>query len=74
MCRIYIIRNTINSKVYVGQTKKTLSNRFSNHKSAARHNGDYILGKAMRKHGIENFYIELIEECENSLANEREIY
>ncbi len=74
MCRIYVIRNTVNSKVYVGQTRKTLSNRFSNHVSAAKHGKDYVIGKAMRKYGIDKFYIELIEECDNCMANEREIY
>ncbi len=30
--------------------------------------------RAMRKHGKENFQIEAIEECDNEVLNEREIY
>ena len=72
--RIYIIRNTINSKVYIGQTKVSLKLRFQNHLSAARNGKDYIIGKAIRKYGEENFYIELLEECTIEELNEREKY
>lgn len=72
--RIYIIRNTINSKVYIGQTKVSLKLRFQNHLSAARNGKDYVIGKAIRKYGEENFYIELLEECTIEELNEREKY
>lgn len=72
--RIYIIRNTINSKVYIGQTKVSLKLRFQNHLSAARNGKDYVIGKAIRKYGEENFYIELLEECTIKELNERERY
>lgn len=72
--RIYIIRNTINSKVYIWQTKVSLKLRFQNHLSAARNGKDYVIGKAIRKYGEENFYIELLEECTIEELNERERY
>lgn len=72
--RIYIIRNTINSKVYIGQTKVSLKLRFQNHLSAARNGKDYVIGKAIRKYGEENFYIELLEEYTIEELNERERY
>lgn len=72
--RIYIIRNTINSKVYIGQTKVSLKLRFQNHLSAARNGKDYVIGKAIRKYGEENFYIELLKECTIEELNERERY
>lgn len=72
--RIYIIRNTINDKVYVGQTTKSVKLRFLNHLSAARKGKDYVIGKAIRKYGEENFYVETLEECLKSELNEREIY
>ena len=72
--RIYIIKNKINNKVYVGQTKVSIKLRFQNHLSAARCGKDYIIGKAIRKYGEENFYIELLEECLASELNEREMY
>lgn len=72
--RIYIIRNTINSKVYVGQTTVSIKLRFQNHLSAARRGKDYVIGKAIRKYGEENFYVELLEECLVEELNERERY
>lgn len=72
--RIYIIKNTVNDKVYVGQTKVSLKLRFQNHLSAARNGKDYIIGKAIRKYGENKFYIELLEECTIEELNEREKY
>lgn len=72
--RIYIIRNTVNSKVYVGQTTVSIKLRFQNHLSAARCGEDYVIGKAIRKYGEDKFYVKLLEECLESELNEREIY
>lgn len=72
--RIYVIRNKINDKVYIGQTHVSLKLRFNNHLSAARRGLGYVIGKAIRKHGEENFYIELLEECLIEELNDREIY
>lgn len=70
---IYIIRNKINNKVYIGQTTLTLEKRFKKHiydsKGRTKHRPLYI---AFDKYGIENFYIELIEDCATELADERE--
>ena len=72
--RIYIIRNKVTNKVYVGQTTVSIKLRFQNHLSAARCGKDYVIGKAIRKYGEENFYVELLEECLASELNEREMY
>ncbi len=72
--RIYIIRNTVNEKVYVGQTTVSIKLRFQNHLSATRNGKGYVIGKAIRKYGEQNFYIELLEECLEEELNEREIY
>ena len=56
--RIYIIRNTINNKVYIGQTIHSVKLRFSKHLTSARKGGDYVIGKAIRKYGEENFVFE----------------
>lgn len=72
--RIYIIRNTINNKVYIGQTIHSVKLRFSKHLTAARKGSDYVIGKAIRKYGEENFYVETLEECLRKELNEREIY
>lgn len=72
--RIYIIRNTVNDKVYVGQTHVSIKLRFQNHLSAARRGLDYVIGKAIRKYGEDKFYVELLEECLIEELNEREKY
>lgn len=66
--KIYKITNRLNRKIYVGQTKKRIEKRFLQH---AHTNSP--LGNAMKDCGIENFIIEIIEECETQKqANERE--
>ena len=66
--KIYKITNRLNWKIYVGQTKNKIERRFIQHFYSKS-----PLGQAMRECGIENFTIEIIEECENQeQANERE--
>lgn len=61
---IYLITNTVNGKVYVGQTTKTLSQRWEGHKRAARGTrSQMLLHKALQKHGTEVFRIECLEHC-----------
>lgn len=72
---IYIIKNTVNNKVYIGQATDTYQ-RWKAHKTAAK-TGHYknksVLYEAMREHGITNFYYEILEkQVEN--YNEREKY
>ena len=70
---IYIIRNTINNKVYIGQTRTSVNQRWSEHLRHARY-GDQIINRAMRKYGVDKFYIETLEICEVSELDEREIH
>lgn len=72
--RIYIIRNTVNDKIYIGQTRLSIRLRFQDHLSSARRGGDYVIGKAIRKYGEDKFYVELLEECLADELNEREKY
>lgn len=73
---IYKIENTINNKVYIGQTVKTLSKRFSQHRN--NYDKPYFsqlsLYQAFKKYGIENFIFLEIEEIENSQLDIREKY
>lgn len=71
---IYIIKNTVNNKVYIGQTTQTIGIRFTNHKMASRTGEDTKFYRAMRKHGEENFYPELLEQVEIENLNDREKY
>lgn len=64
--QVYIIRNHVNSKVYVGQTTTTLQRRFQAHIDNARKSGKKyisILGLAILKYGKDAFTIELLEVC-----------
>lgn len=74
--QIYIIKNKINDKVYIGQTTINYLVRFSQHcKPSAMRTRHYKLYNAIKKYGTENFYIELVEDMipiEN--LSEREIY
>lgn len=73
MFSIYIVKNNINHKVYIGQTKGTINKRWSGHKSKANKGSNLVIHSAMRLHGIENFNIELLE-CVATLeeANKKE--
>lgn len=74
MHKIYAIKNTINSKIYIGQTSN-LSRRWSAHKCKARTGKDnYPLYNAIRKYGIENFTLEILESCNKDIVNDREKY
>lgn len=70
---IYVIKNDINDKLYVGKTVTTLANRWLHHKDDYQ-KYDWHLYRAMRKYGIEHFWIEKIEDCADEVINEREKY
>ena len=74
MAYIYQIKNNINDKIYIGKTERSIKERWKEH-CRDYQNRDYEkrpLYAAMKKYGIENFYIELIEETSN--PEEREKY
>lgn len=70
---IYIIKNKINNKVYIGQAIDS-NHRFISHLSRAKTNSDNsAIHNAIIKLGKENFYYEILEsQIEN--YNEREKY
>jgi group I intron endonuclease len=59
---LYIIRNRVNSKVYVGITTHSLKHRWQGHCTASRTNKPGKLYNAIRKHGMAQFYIEAVAE------------
>jgi len=73
MRHIYIFKNKINNKVYVGQSKHP-TKRKNEHLSCARDGVDSKLYWAIRKYGEDNFIFEIIEECEDETTNQREEY
>jgi predicted GIY-YIG superfamily endonuclease len=48
---IYKITNTINGKVYIGQTIQPLDKRWSQHKRSARMKEPYSIHRAIAKYG-----------------------
>lgn len=85
---LYVITNTINNKQYVGQVvSHRLNNtkyrpfgfvkRFADHISEAMCNTKKkqcsYLNNAIRKHGVDNFKITLIDRCKREELNEYEI-
>jgi group I intron endonuclease len=70
---IYKITNKINNKIYVGCTIYSLKKRFSEHiHRAFKTDNNTKLYNSIRKHGIKNFVIELIQECDLSIIYEVE--
>lgn len=71
---IYKITNQINNKMYIGKTTKSIEERWQEHQKKALQHPNRYLYDAMNHYGIENFTIEQVEECDNAILDEREIY
>ena len=72
---IYKITNLINKKSYVGKTSLPLQYRLAEHKRnffCVR--DEMVIHKAMFKYGVENFDFEELEQCDETILNEREQY
>ncbi|MDY2630074.1 MAG: GIY-YIG nuclease family protein [Clostridium sp.] len=70
MIEIYKITNLVNDKIYIGQTSKGAFKRFNQHSKA-----NSLIGRAIRKYGVDNFLVEVIDNCdEERTANELEYF
>src|SRR5258708_4467510 len=59
---VYVIRNLVNGKRYVGKTRgrsvdAAVKKRWASHLTEAKKERGYLLHRAIRKHGSENFTI-----------------
>ena len=73
MSYIYKITNDINNKIYIGQTSRSIQERWKEHINSYKIDTlNRPLYNAMKKYGKEHFHIELIEECDNKIVSERE--
>lgn len=69
---IYLLRNNINGKVYIGQSKN-IEKRLRRHELSIKYN--YIktyIKNAIKEYGWINFEKMVLEYCDTSLLNERE--
>ena len=87
-CEIYKITNISTGKIYVGQAVSHILNhkryrpyghegRFRCHISEAfssKKNQSHYLNNSIRKYGVEDFMVELLECCEIDKSDEREIH
>ena len=87
-CQIYKITNIKTEKVYIGQSVSHILNhkryrpygyegRFKCHISEAfsdKKNQSHFLNNSIRKYGVKNFKVELLENCECNEADRREIF
>jgi group I intron endonuclease len=72
---IYLVRNKINGKVYIGQTTKTVNTRWSHHRTLA-HKGKSrsIFHRAIRKYGASSFDVVMLHQAfSRDELNEMEI-
>src|SRR6185437_762290 len=59
---IYVISNQVNDKVYVGQTRRGVEERWQQHCSQTRCGSASPLHRAMNKYGLSAFTIETVWE------------
>ena len=72
---IYKITNDVNSKLYIGQTTRTLEERINDHRRMYNSGSDFRIYNAMREYGWDKFHFQIIAEVEDQeTLNELEIY
>lgn len=71
---IYRITNTFTDDLYVGQTTKTITHRYSRHLASARCGSETHLHRAIRKYGESAFSVSLVEEVDITELEPREQY
>lgn len=74
-CGIYKIKNVVNNKVYIGQSrnlKKRLNEHFNNLKNN-RHNNLHMQS-SYNKYGLESFETEIVEYCKETELTKKELY
>ena len=74
-CGIYMIKNLVNNKVYVGQSKE-LDKRFKRHINELKNNNHHSihLQRAWNKYGEDSFDFIILEYCVEDELDEKEIY
>ena len=71
MKNIYLITNKVTGKQYVGKTKQNIMERLKQHKWC---NYGTKLHLSIIKYGLDKFNIELLEQVDDNIALQKEIY
>lgn len=69
-CGIYKITNLINNKIYIGKSVN-IQKRWNQHKNAKDSSPIHL---AIQKYGINNFVIDILEECSRDELDQKEKY
>lgn len=77
MVGIYALINTVNGKMYIGQSVNIMR-RWKDHRNIAKNSkgckSHYPLYRAIRKYDLENFDFVILEVCQPEELNDRETY
>ena len=73
---IYGIKNTVNSKIYIGKTGMNFGDRWDSHKSLLRNDkhDNRHLQNAWNKYGEDSFEFIIVEECSVEDLDDKEKY
>lgn len=70
---IYLIKNKINDKVYIGKTTRSYQRRWYEHIYKAYNDQKlYAINQAIKKYGEENFDFSILEKCSDEELNKKE--
>lgn len=73
---VYIIKNIVNNKIYIGSSSHNINNRITVHKrflKQNKHENSYLQA-SYNKHGKDAFKFEILEFCSKESCIEREQY
>lgn len=74
---IYKVTNKVNGKMYIGQTTRTIEQRWKQHVYSSFSDSTFDKGPfhlAIKKYGVEAFIVEQVEKCRDEDLNSRETY
>lgn len=72
---VYLARNKVNGKAYVGKTKRPLEQRIKEHFAAAMKGSDLLFHRALRKHDFDAFsWSVLVEVSDHTDEVEAQLY
>jgi group I intron endonuclease len=71
VCGVYAIRNAASGKTYVGQSVN-IKSRWASHRKMLGRGRKSALYEAIKKHGLESFEFEVLEECSPEELNDKE--